>query len=285
MEGISARKVGLSACGALLRCHDRERFLSCLFAPAERRDALFALYAFNHEVAKTAEVVSEPMLGQIRLQWWRDSLDGITVGEPREHEVVTPLAAAIKRYALPMSPFERLIDAREADLEPQPMADQSALETYAEATSSSLIELALRVLHAPDPPTPRELEAGRCIGIAWALVGLLRAVPFHAQHKRLYLPQDLVDAEGLDVAALFELKSSRSLAAVVRHVAQRAKAQLDDGQVRPNRRSLPALLPATLAKGHLRRLRRADYDPFDPGVSQSEASAWPLALAWLIGRL
>lgn len=280
------KKVGLSACGAMVRHHDRERFLTCLFAPAERREALFALYAFNLEVAKTAEVVSEPMLGQIRLQWWRESLAGAYEGSPREHEVVTPLAEAIRRYALAAEPFERLIDAREADLDPEPPASLAELEAYAEATSASLIELALCVLQAPDRPATNVIEAGRRIGIAWALVGLLRAVPFHARHKRLYLPEDLIEAEGLSVADLFELRSSPALTAVVRRVAIAAESHLEGLVSRwPGRRSLPALLPATLARVHLRRLRLAGYDPFEPRVERGGASAWHIALAALIGRV
>ena len=271
----------------MLRRHDRERFLTCLFAPADRREALFALYAFNLEVAKTAEVVSEPLLGQIRLQWWRESLDGIYAGQPRQHEVVTPLAEAVERFGLPRAPFERLIDAREADLEPDPPADLAALESYAEATSSSLLELALAVMHAPDAPDATTQEAGRRIGIAWALIGLVRAVPFHARRKRLYLPQDLVGAEGLDLAALFELRRSAALSAVARRLGERAGTLLAEAtRRRPTRRALPALLPAVQAKAHLRTLARADHDPFDPALGQGgPADLWRLGWAALTRRL
>src|SRR5215469_14873091 len=106
-----------SACARLLRQHDRDRFLTALFAPAERREDLFALYAFNYEVARVREVVTEPLLGRIRLEWWRESLDAIYAGAPvRRHEVVEPLAAAIRRHGLSREHFDRLIDAREEDL-------------------------------------------------------------------------------------------------------------------------------------------------------------------------
>ena len=141
------------------------------------------------------------------------------------------------------------------------------------------------MLHAPDEPDIASSEAGKRVGIAWALIGLLRAVPFHARQKRLYLPQDLVDAEGLNRADLFELRSSPALAAIVRQVAAAAQAHLEArGRGRPPRRSLTALLPASLARGHLRRLRRVGYDPFDPRLETTRSAVWRLALAALLGR-
>ena len=137
----------LSELGRMVRRHDRDRFLTTLFAPAAERQALLALYAFNHEVAKTREVVSEPMLGRIRLQWWRDSLDQIYAGAPaRRHEVVGPLAAAIERRALTRGHFDALIDARERDLEDAPPESLATLEAYAESSSAPLVLLALEAL-------------------------------------------------------------------------------------------------------------------------------------------
>ena len=87
----------LSACGEIVRTGDPDRFRTALFATPEAREHLFALYAFNLEIAKIAPMVSEPMLGEIRLQWWREALDQIYGDGPvRAHEVTTPLAVAVK---------------------------------------------------------------------------------------------------------------------------------------------------------------------------------------------
>src|SRR4051812_807159 len=111
MRGAASQ---LSPVGAIVRRHDRDRFLTALFAPAARREDLLALYAFNFEVAKTREVVTEPMLGQIRLQWWREAVDEIyRGGRVRTHEVVQPLAEAARRGALSRAHLDRMIDARE----------------------------------------------------------------------------------------------------------------------------------------------------------------------------
>ena len=199
----------LSYCARLLRQQDPDRYLTALFAPPERREALFALYAFNLELARARESVREPIMGQMRLQWWRDSLAEMLAGRPRAHEVGRPLAAAIAAYGLDPALLERLIDARERDMEAEPPADLAALLDYARGTSSTLTELALEVLGRPEPAVR---EAGRALGIAWALLGLVRAVPFHAAQRRLYLPTSLTEEAGLRPGQLFDRGSSPELA-------------------------------------------------------------------------
>ena len=102
------------AIAALVRRHDPDRFLTALFAPPEQRDALLTLYAFNHELARAREVVSEPPLALIRLQWWREVVEGA----PRRHEVAEPLRAAIDAGQLERDDLLAMIDAREAEAEP-----------------------------------------------------------------------------------------------------------------------------------------------------------------------
>lgn len=268
----------LSYCAREVRRHDRARYLSSLFAPEDRREDLFALYAFNLEVAKTAEVVSEAMLGQIRLQWWRESLDEIYAGSPRRHEVVQPLYEAVSRHGLTRARFDALIDAREADLADEPPGDLAQLEAYAEATSASLVILALEILDGWNAET---LEAGRAVGLAWALTGLLRALPFHARQKRVYLPADLIAAHGLRLGDLFELRPSSALRKITKSVAERAGRHLEAARaLRPKvpRKAQAALLLASLASRHLRLLRRAEHDPFDPRLAvDSPADVWRLA--------
>ena len=273
-----------SDCAQELRRHDRGRYLAALFAPADRREDLFALYAFNLELAKTAELVSEALLGRIRLQWWRESLDGIYDGQPRRHAVITPLAAAVGRHGLSRVHFVQLIEGRAFDLEPEPPETLDHLTAYAAATSASLVLLALEVLGVRDGAA---VEAGRAVGIAWALTGLLRAVPFHARQKRLYLPRDRVEAAGVDLGGLFELRASAELARVVGELAATAAEHLAAARrlrARVPRRALPALLPGRLASAYLGVLAQAGYDPFDPAVQVAlPGEIWRLAWARLRG--
>lgn len=270
---------GLSYCAQQVRRFDRDRFLTALFAPAAVREDLFALFAFNHEVAKIAEVVREPMAGRIRLQWWRESLDGLYAGAPRRHQVAEPLSAAIRRHDLTRADFERLLDARERDLEDAPPPSTADLERYAEATSATLVSLALEVLGARDDSSR---AAGRHVGIAWALTGLVRAVPFHARQRRLLLPGDLVQDAGLDPHDLFELRRPPAAAAVVRQVAQRAREHLAEARAlrgRVPRAALPALLPGALARRYLGVLDRHGHDPFAARVQMTPPDR-PLRLLW-----
>src|SRR5690242_6843443 len=104
-------------CQALVRKNDYDRYISALFAPESLRSYLFALYAFNYEIARIAETVRNPMAGQLRLQWWRDAVDDIYSGAPGRTEVLKGLADSIRVHQLPKPLFEAIIDAREQDFE------------------------------------------------------------------------------------------------------------------------------------------------------------------------
>ncbi len=273
-----------SYCAQVLRRQDPDRYLTALFAPRDRREDLFALYAFNLELARSRESVREPIMGRMRLQWWRDGLAELRAGRIRSHQVLRPLAGAIARHRLSAALLDRLIDARERDMEPDPPADLAELLDYAEGTSATLVELALEVLGEP-PPAVR--DAGRAVGIAWALTGLLRAIPFHAAQRRVYLPRSVMAEAGLSPARLFERGPAPELKPVVRQLAAEARRWL--GEARGRRREVersfqPALLPASLAAGHLGRLAAAGHDPYDPRVQHAPpARIWSLALRRLLG--
>jgi phytoene synthase len=256
----------LSYCAEQIRRFDNDRFLCSLFAPAAEREALAAVYAFNVEVARIRESVGEPLLGEIRLQWWRDAIEGIYSGRPSSHQVVVELDQAVRAFGLSRAHFERVLDARAFDLDDAPPPDLAALVDYADATSATLSALSLEVLGA-DGDGVR--HAARDVGIAWALVGLVRAVPFHARARRLYLPAELNRRAGLDVLELFDRGGTEGLSSVVGTIAETADDYLSSarslrGEV--PERALPALLPATLAEGYLRQLHKCGFDPFDARV-------------------
>jgi phytoene synthase len=277
---------GLSYCAAQVRRLDPDRYLTALFAPSGRRESLMALYAFNAEVARIREAVSEPMMGRIRLQWWRDSVAGVYAGTPRRHAVVEPLAEAVQRHALPQAPFEALLEAREQDMSADPPETLEALQAYAEATSGGLAELALGVVQpAGAAPGDALKQAARDIGTAWALTGLLRAVPFHAHRRRVYLPTALMNKHGARRRDLMELRPSPELARVAEEVARCAQALLAQPLVVARRQIAPFLL-APLAKLYLRRLQLARYDVFDPRIAAAPPGRlWRLLLPAVLGRV
>ncbi len=280
LSSPGSSSASLSYCGQEVRKHDNDRFLSCLFAPAERREALFALCAFNLEIAKTREVVREPMLGMMRLQWWRDSIaTAYGEGAIPQHAVVQPVAAAITAHGLTHAHFERLIDAREADLEDEPPATLTCLVNYAQATAAPLVLLSLEVLGVR---ATAAAEAGRHVAIAYALSGLLRALPYHARQNRVLLPADLLKAQGVAVRDVIEGKAGAALKPVIAAVADTAREHL--GKARALRReapraAAPALLGATLADMTLTALARADHDVL-AGRVQMPHPLRPVRLAW-----
>jgi phytoene synthase len=278
----------LSYCGALLRRHDPDRYLTALFAPGARRESLFALYAFNLEIARTREAIREPMMGRIRLQWWRDAVAEAAVGKPYRHEILEPLAAAIREGSLSMAWFERLIETREQDIDGEPPADMPALLNYAEGSSAALTWLALEPLGGEAGRTPAAVEAGRRLGTAWALTGLLRAVPHHARQRQLHLPADLLTRHEVRAEDLLELRKPAGLSSLVREVAGEAASQLQAAREAARklpRLLLPALLPGTLAGLYLRRLERAGFDPYAATVQDAPPGRiWRLTLSNLLGR-
>lgn len=271
-------------CAEQLRRSDRDRYLIAQTAPAGRRGDLFALYAFNQEIAKTAEVVSEPMIGRIRLQWWREAIAEACAGKSRDHAVLIALAAAIRDRGLTPGHFARLIDARDADLDSRQPGNLAELEAYCRDTSAPLISLALEVLGQTAESAHALTEP---LGTAWALTGLLRALPFHARRKRLLLPGDMINIHSADARALFELQPTAKLKEAVETLAVRAEALLSTARhqrPKPPKAAHPALLLAILAQGYLETLRRAGYDPFDARVQRRDASAaWRLTWARLRG--
>ncbi|MGB6229844.1 MAG: squalene/phytoene synthase family protein, partial [Litorimonas sp.] len=118
---------------------DPDRMRAARLADPEVRDRLFALYAFHAELAKIPELISEPMIGQIRYQWWRDCVEEIySGGSVRSHEVSTPLAEMVAQSGISRFHLDRIVDGRERDLDPEPFRDLDAATAYADATSGAL---------------------------------------------------------------------------------------------------------------------------------------------------
>ena len=220
-------------CQELVAKADKDRFLSCLFAPKDVRHHLFALYAFNVEIARIRETVSEPQIGLVRQQWWLDTIDGIYAGRMPDHPVAQALAHAIAKGELPKHALHNLIIAREFDLYDDPVPALSDLEGYLGETSSSLIQMAALILGKG------AADAAGLAGVAFGLAGVLRL------QKSRYLPHDMVQTLGeketinqLCTHARKRLNEARTL-----HKAIPASA-------------MPAFLPVSLTELYLSRIER-----------------------------
>jgi phytoene synthase len=264
-------------CEELVREGDKNRFLATLFAPQKYRRALYALYAFNLEVARARELAREPMPGEIRLQWWRDVLGGVGRGEIDANPVAVALRDVVVRYRLPPRMLLDLIDARSFDLYNEPVPSLSYLERYAAHTSSALIELAARVLC--DGRDPLAGDLAQHAGIAYAIAGLLLALPVHSARGQLYLPVDLMQRYGAESADVFAGNATTEFRAVLAELRLRARHHL--GAARGLLDSMPAdvapaLLPVALVRPALDRMERRGYRPFNPNELPQWRRQWVL---------
>lgn len=253
----------LSYCGELVRSSDHDRYLAALFAPETARGHLFTLSAFNLEIARIHEQVSEPLLGEIRLQWWREGIEAIYAQQPvRSHPVLQALQQAIEQCALPRQPFDALIDAHGGQFASPQTDSLQELEGFADATAGGLMRLAVAVLGVGDGVSD---DAVRHTALAAGLTGLLRNVGFHAAQRRIMLPRDMMQAEGLTEDAIFSARMGPQLRTVMAALSARAREHLEAARNNfppPSRQILPALLPAALTKPYLARIAHPDYDAF-----------------------
>lgn len=270
---------GLPAAAEILRAHDPGRFQTTLFAPPPQRAALIALYAFDCEIGRVRHVVSQPMAGLIRLQWWRDALDGIAAGAPLQHPVVQGLHAAWPELAPARAELDRAIDARESELEGVPFATLGELEQHVAATGGSIARAAATACGSRETRGPK--VAAECVGRASALLQILREAGADARAGRMLLPRALLAAHGLDPETALARAAEGGLVGPARAVADRAEGWLERARRQyVGRQILPAVLPGTLARRWLSRLRRAGDDPLDPALSRPD----PLLPLVLLGR-
>lgn len=227
--------VTIADCAALVERGDPDRFLAVMAAPPAARARLFPLYAFNLEVARAPWVAQEPLVAEMRLQWWRDVVENTAAGAARAHEVAEPLHQLIREAALPLPILDRMVAARRWDCWREPFADRAALEDYLEDTAGGLMWLAALALDAPAGAEAAVRAYGRAAGMA----GFLAAAPELLARGRHPLP------EGTDVPALAQLGLDwLAEARAARATVPRAVA--------------PALLAGWQAPGRLRRLAAGD---------------------------
>ena len=258
----------------LVRATDRDRFIASLFAPAEHRGAIYAIYAFNSEVSRVREVAREPLPGEIRLQWWSDVINRQRDEEARANPVAAALLTTIERYRLSSAKLIDLIETRRFDLYDEPMVALADLVTYASKTSSALFALAAQILAGTDAEA-----VSTPAGIAFAIAGLLRAFPRHAARGQLYVPIELLDRHQVRPHDIFAGRSSAGLQAAFAELRDLGRHHLDAAHRRMvvlPPLAVPALLPVALVRPALMRLEGGD--PFSP----AEIAPW--RRQWLIWR-
>jgi phytoene synthase len=254
-------------CETLLRDRDRDLWLACLFAPAQARPHLHAIHAFAQEISDVRAKVSQPLLGEMRLQWWRDAIEASAEDEgARANPLADALLDTIERCGLSREEVGAFIDAHIFDLYDDPMESLAMLERYCRDTAGASLRWSARALGGPDDP--RAVETLDTAGEALALTRLLRALPRHAAAGQLFIPLDLLARHGANAAdaragvatpaLLGALKELRDLARKRCAEAKRGASHMGAAQA--------ALLPGATIPLYLDAMERKDYDPFRTAV-------------------
>ena len=257
-------------CEQLVREADKDRFLATLFAPPNRRGPLFAPYAFNAEVARVRDAIRDPMAGEVRLQWWRDALERPGAGEARANPIASALLDTVIRFRLPIQSLIDLIEARGFDLYGDPMPTMVALEGYAARTSSSLIDLAARILDgqadvaAAAPPRRLRLRLAGCCALSRT-----------TRRGQLYVPLDVLQRHGARPEDMFAGRVTPTIVAALAELRQVAQVHFDAYRQAEIPSVLPpAFLPVELTELYLNRLARSS--PLRPRDVRAWRRQWVL---------
>lgn len=262
----------------IARSGDPDRALAALFAPRQIRVDLFALYALNVELARIAEQVSEPELGAIRLQWWREALECAKEGEATGHPVADAFGEIMRRRSLAPERIAGLIDARAFDVERNIMPDWSSLEAYLGDTAGTLFALGAACGGASGASVE---SAASQAGLAYGLTGLTRALPVHAASGRVYLPAEALARHGTSPEAVLAGKTEDGLRALLAELYQQAREALAEARRQVAELEPPAqaaFLPLCLVEPYLDSLEKS-RDPV-----REIAGIDPLYRLWRMAR-
>jgi phytoene synthase len=276
MSGAATSKESASFCADLVRTHDFVRYASTLFLPQVQRRALLSVYAFNVEISRVREHVTQPLPGEMRLQWWTDMLEGTGHGGVEGNPVAAELLQTIEEFRLPVEPLSRLIEEHQFDLYNDPMPSMAALEGYVTDTSSALFSLGARIAA---PPSAAADHLARHAGLAQGMAQVIAALPLDAARRQLFLPLQLLQEHGSGIEAVFSGKQTPGARAAIDQLVGDARKHLRTAfdllvHVQPQAR--PVFLSLALVQRDLQRMSRADFDPFAPQPTSRLRTLWTL---------
>jgi phytoene synthase len=263
-------------CTDLVRTHDFVRYACTLFVPPPQRRALLAVYAFNVEISRVRIQVSQPLAGEVRLQWWTDMLAGAGHGGIEGNPVAAELLLAIRDCGLPTEPLSRLIDEHQFDLYNDPMPTMAALEGYVNDTSSALFALGARIMSWQT----EEIEhLARHAGLAQGMTHVVTALPLDASRRQLLVPLQLLESHGCGMEDVFTGKQTPKLRAALDQLADEARRHLSTAWTlleKAPSEVKPLFLPLAMVRHDLKEMSRADHDPFVPQTPSRFRTLWTL---------
>ncbi len=276
MSSADGNKASADFCAQLVRTHDFARYASTLFVPAAQRRGLLAIYAFNVEISRVREQVSQPLPGEMRLQWWTDMLADSGHGGIEGNPVAAELKLAIRNWRLPVERLSRLIDEHRFDLYNDPMPTMAALESYVNDTSSALFSLGAGIAGNQSDKTE---HLARHAGFAQGFAQVLAALPLDASRRQLFVPLQLLQQHGSSMEEVFAGRETPRLRAALDRLIHELRGHLKTAfallaNVPPPVR--PVFLPLVPVRRDLARMLRADNNPFMPHAMSRFRTLWML---------
>jgi phytoene synthase len=276
MSGAEPGRQSAEFCADLVRAHDFARYASTLFVPVEQRRALLATYAFNVEICRVRDQVSQPLPGEVRLQWWTDMLAGAGHGGVEGNPVAAELLLAIRNWHLPVERLSLLIDEHQFDLYNDPMPTMAALEGFIDDTASALFSIGAAIAgwHSD------EIEhLARHAGLALGFAQVIAALPADAARRQLFVPLQLLESHGSGMAEVFAGKETPKLRAALDQLIGEARGHLQTAftllaNAPPEVK--PVFLPLALAARDLKWMSRADSDLFASRPHSRLRTLWTL---------
>ena len=270
-------------CADLVREQDYDRYLLTLFVTRDDRMALNALFALNIELAKTGELVSDPMLAEIRLQWWQESLTELSEGKVRDHPVCLALADLVQNRKLDVLKLTEMVEARRISMAGSALKTTDDVVNYAASTAGLLHEMAARCLTCE--PDPASLLAARQSGTAWALIGLVRAIGFQAHLNQHSLPDDMLRDAGIDAATIFKGEMTPEIWKVADQMlteADTAMLRSREARAAIDAAVRPILAINCLSEWYSKRLRQRRLNPFERAGDEEKSMLGPTAFLGLL---
>ncbi|XP_070604146.1 NADH dehydrogenase (ubiquinone) complex I, assembly factor 6 isoform X2 [Erythrolamprus reginae] len=255
-------------CLDLLRKRDYEGFLCALLLPAESRASVLALRAFNVELAQIRDSVTEKTIGLMRIEFWRKAVEDIYQDSPPQQPVAIELWKAVRRQNLTKRWLMNIIDQREKNLDDRAYRDIGELETYAENTQSALLYLTLETLGVRDIHAD---HAASHIGKAHGIVTCLRATPYHASRRKMFLPMDICMLHDVSQEDFIRNKEAKKIKDIVYDIASQAHVHLEHARSFKKNvpaKAFPAFLCTVAIEDYLHKIQKADFNIFHPSLHQ-----------------
>jgi phytoene synthase len=276
MSGAGSSKESADFCAGLVRARDFSRYASTLFVPAAKRRGLLAVYAFNVEICRVREQVTQPLAGEIRLRWWTDMLAGEGHGGVEGNPVAAELKLAIHNWSLPVERLSRLVDEHQFDLYNDPMPTMAALESYLNDTSSALFALGAGIAGQPSEAIE---HLSRHAGMAQGIAQVMAELPRDASRRQLFVPLQLLEKNGSGLEEVFAGRETPKLRAALDQLVGEARRHLRIAlpllaEAPPEVR--PLFLPLVLIRREFARMSRADSDPFAARATSRFRTLWTL---------